>query len=71
MLHVKKFFGKALLINIRLFSYSYDYHLNELEFFELAKSGDMSVVASFVYKLNRTYLNPKYLIGQSKLYNPH
>ncbi|MGI9215036.1 MAG: GTPase HflX, partial [Gammaproteobacteria bacterium] len=69
MLHVKKIFGKALLINIRLFSYAYDYHLNELEFCELAKSGDMLVVASFVYKLNQTYLNPKYLIGQGKLYN--
>lgn len=69
MLHVKKIFGKALLINIRLFGYAYDYYLNELEFCELAKSSDISVVASFVYKLNQTYLNPKYLIGQGKLYN--
>ena len=69
MLHVKNFFCKTLLINIRLFGYTYDYYLNELEFGELAKSGDMSVVASFIYKLNQTSLNPKFLIGQGKLYN--
>lgn len=67
MLQVNNFFGKALLINFRLFNYTYDYNLNESEFLELAKSGNILVVGNFTYKLNKQYLNPKYLVGRGKL----
>lgn len=69
MLQVKNFFGRVLLVNIRLYNYAYDYELNELEFRELAASGGLLVVDTFTYKLNKKSLNPKYLINQGKLIN--